>query len=209
MIKAIVPPLQPRKTPIQARSAVTVAAILEAAIQVLLAEGKERLTTTRVAARAGVSVGTLYQYFPNKSSLLQTVLKQHLDAVATAVETACRKVHGEPLQQMAEALIAAFVHAKFQHIHASAALYSISDDVEGRRIAQAMHARAAKAITAMLRTAPGRPVREPASVAETLLGAMTGISRSMLETGARPNVQATMEQELMTLARAYLAVSAA
>jgi len=62
--------LEPRKTPLQARSAVTVEAIYEATIQVLLTNGIEQLTTTRIAARAGVSVGTLYQYYPNKQSLL-------------------------------------------------------------------------------------------------------------------------------------------
>ena len=50
---------EPRKTPVQARSAVTVEAISEATIQVLLSQGSDRLTTTRVADRAGVSVGTL------------------------------------------------------------------------------------------------------------------------------------------------------
>lgn len=66
---------EPRKTPIQARSTVTVEAISEAAIQVLLSHGAERLTTTRVADRAGVSVGTLYQCYPNKQSLLFAVLE--------------------------------------------------------------------------------------------------------------------------------------
>ena len=58
---------EPRKSPVQARSAASVDAILKATIQVLLRVGKEKLTTTRVATRAGVSVGTLYQYFPNKT----------------------------------------------------------------------------------------------------------------------------------------------
>src|ERR1700721_4846542 len=71
--------LEPRKSPVQARSAASVDAILEATIQVLLSMGKERLTTTRVALRAGVSVGTLYQYFPNKRALLQAALRRHLD----------------------------------------------------------------------------------------------------------------------------------
>ena len=51
---------EPRKTPVQARATVTVGAICEATIQVLLSHGADRLTTTRVADRAGVSVGTLY-----------------------------------------------------------------------------------------------------------------------------------------------------
>jgi len=69
---------EPRKTPTQARSTVTVEAISEATIQVLLSHGADRLTTTRVAQRAGVSVGTLYQYYPNKQSLLFAVMENHL-----------------------------------------------------------------------------------------------------------------------------------
>jgi len=87
--------LEPRKSPVQARSAASVDAILEATIQVLLDAGKERLTTTRVALRAGVSVGTLYQYFPNKSALLQAALKRHLDEVAEAIELACTEQKGK------------------------------------------------------------------------------------------------------------------
>ncbi len=59
-----------RKQPKQARSADLVAAILDAAVQVLAAEGGLRFTTARVAERAGVSVGSLYQYFPNKAAIL-------------------------------------------------------------------------------------------------------------------------------------------
>lgn len=59
-----------RKQPQQARSTELVAAILEAATQVLAKEGAARFTTTRVAEKAGVSVGSIYQYFPNKASIL-------------------------------------------------------------------------------------------------------------------------------------------
>ena len=59
-----------RKQPQQARSAELVAAILEAAVQVLTRQGAQRFTTARVAEKAGVSVGSLYQYFPNKAAIL-------------------------------------------------------------------------------------------------------------------------------------------
>lgn len=59
-----------RKQPQQARSTELVAAILQAAAQVLAAEGGTRFTTARVAEKAGVSVGSIYQYFPNKASIL-------------------------------------------------------------------------------------------------------------------------------------------
>jgi AcrR family transcriptional regulator len=72
---------EPRKTPVQARATVTVEAICEATVQVLLTHGADRLTTTRVADRAGVSVGTLYQYYPNKQALLFAVMEDHMDRV--------------------------------------------------------------------------------------------------------------------------------
>src|ERR1700739_3570596 len=59
-----------RKQPKQTRSTELVAAILEAAAQVLAKEGAHRFTTARVAEKAGVSVGSLYQYFPNKAAIL-------------------------------------------------------------------------------------------------------------------------------------------
>src|SRR6202021_3022939 len=59
-----------RKQPQQARSAELVEAILDAAVQVLAKEGAQRFTTARVAEKAGVSVGSLYQYFPNKAAIL-------------------------------------------------------------------------------------------------------------------------------------------
>ena len=90
---------EPRKTPVQARAAITVEAICEATIQVLLSHGAERLTTTRVAGRAGVSVGTLYQYYPNKRSLLYAVMEEHLDRVATSVASACEQARNQPLAE--------------------------------------------------------------------------------------------------------------
>lgn len=64
------PPITPRKQPRQRRSIALVEDVLEAAVRVLRREGAARFTTVRVAAEAGVSVGSLYQYFPNKQALL-------------------------------------------------------------------------------------------------------------------------------------------
>lgn len=64
------PPIAPRKQPVQARSTQLVTAILAAAVRVLQREGAQRFTTIRVAEAAGVSVGSLYQYFPNKQAIL-------------------------------------------------------------------------------------------------------------------------------------------
>lgn len=70
MINRRRPQISSRKQPQQARSTELVAAILQAAVQVLSAEGATRFTTARVAEKAGVSVGSVYQYFPNKAAIL-------------------------------------------------------------------------------------------------------------------------------------------
>jgi AcrR family transcriptional regulator len=196
--------LEPRKSPVQARSAASVDAILDATIQVLLHVGKERLTTTRVALRAGVSVGTLYQYFPNKSALLQAVLKRHLAEVTDAVEAVCKEQKGRGLRQMVTALIAAFLQAKMRDAKTSVALYSVSSDVDGARIVQQMGTRSNKAIVGMLATACEPLTTDAQLVASMLQGAMVGVSRRMLESGAPREQIDTLGRELIFVACAYL-----
>jgi AcrR family transcriptional regulator len=196
--------LEPRKSPVQARSAASVQAILEATIQVLLGAGKERLTTTRVALRAGVSVGTLYQYFPNKSALLQAALKRHLDEVTMAIELACKEQKGKTLRQMASALISAFLQAKVRDAKTSVALYSVSSDVDGAKIVQQMRTRSNKAIVRMLATASDPLTTDPQLVAVMLQGSMAGVSRMLLESGAPGEQFETLRRELILLACAYL-----
>lgn len=196
--------LEPRKSPVQARSAASVDAILEATIQVLLSVGKERLTTTRVAFRAGVSVGTLYQYFPNKSALLQAALKRHLDEVTEAMERVGREQKGKTPRQMATALINSFLNAKMRDAKTSVALYSVSSDVDGAKIAHRMGVRANKGIVAMLATACPPLTKDPELVASMLMSAMAGVSRRLLEAWAPEKEFETFRQELIIFASAYL-----
>lgn len=65
---------KPRKTPVQARAKVTWNAILDAAAQVLIKRGYEKATTDRIAERAGVSIGSVYEYFPNKESIFAALV---------------------------------------------------------------------------------------------------------------------------------------
>jgi AcrR family transcriptional regulator len=201
--------LEPRKSPVQARSAASVDAILDATVQVLLSVGKERLTTTRVAMRAGVSVGTLYQYFPNKSALLQAALRRHLDEVTEAVERVCREQTGKPVQQMAAALIHAFLDAKMRDAKTSVALYSVSSDVDGVKIARAMGVRCTEAIVALFAALPDPLTKDPRLVASMLQGAMAGVSRRVLESEAPETELGMLREELIFLAGTYLEASSA
>ena len=196
--------LQPRKLPVQARSTASVDAILDATIQVLLNVGKERLTTTRVALRAGVSVGTLYQYFPNKSALLQAALRRHMDEVTEAVERVCLDQKGNTLQQMATALVNAFFAAKMRDARSSIALYSVSADVDGANIVRQTGVRCNTAIAGMLATAREPLRKDPQLVASMLQGAMAGVSRRLLESGSPEREFDTLRQELIFFVCAYL-----
>ena len=80
------PPTAPRKLPIQARSTELVATILQAAIRVLEREGAQRFTTIRVAKEAGVSVGSLYQYFPNKQAILFRLQTDEWEATGATLD---------------------------------------------------------------------------------------------------------------------------
>ena len=197
--------LQPRKSPVQARSTASVNAILEATIQVLLDVGKEQLTTTRVAHRAGVSVGTLYQYFPNKSALLQAALRNHLESVAEALEQVCQEERGSPLPQMVTRIVNTFLEAKMKDLKTSLALYSVSSDVDGLRIAKEAGARVNKAILSMLATAPQPLGKDPQLVASMIQGAMGGVSRRLLESPSPEKQYQPLSEELVLMIRAYLA----
>ena len=80
--------------------------------QVLLSLGADRLTTTRVAERAGVSVGTLYQYYLNKQSLLFALFEDHLAKVCEVVEAACEDARRKPMSEMIRYVVETFVDAR-------------------------------------------------------------------------------------------------
>ncbi len=204
MKAAPVPAYQPRKTPIQERSAITVEAIAEATIQVLLAVGLDRLTTTRVAERAGVSVGTLYQYYPNKQSLLFAVLEEHMDKVSEAVEMACEDARGKPLLEMVSDVVQRFVDAKMRRIDLSMALYQISAEVGGPAIVKRTGQRSRKALGAMIQTAPDIDLPPDKFAIEMMFAAMAGATRSVLEAGASPAVVGKLRDHLVLLCQTYM-----
>ena len=198
------PALQPRKTPIQARSAVTVEAIAEATIQVLLTAGLDRLTTNRVAERAGVSVGTLYQYYPNKQALLYALLHDHMNKGAQAVETACEQARGEPLPKMLSHVVQRFVDAKMTRADISTALYRISTDVGGPALVKKTVDRSRKALEAVVQTAPDITQPPDRFAVEMMLSAMSGAVRSVLEAGASPTLVAKLRKHLVLLCLSYM-----
>lgn len=96
------PRLSPRKTPLQGRSAATVATILEAAAHILERHGLEGFNTNAVAERAGVSIGSLYQYFPSKDAIMAALIRADAAAFLAGLEVAA----GRPSASLAETVSA-------------------------------------------------------------------------------------------------------
>ena len=100
-----------RRIPHQARATETVAAILEGAAQVLEAGGLPAFTTNAVAERAGVSIGTLYQYFADKSALLRALAEREMTATLAAVAKALRSETDPSVEGRVRATVRAMVNA--------------------------------------------------------------------------------------------------
>lgn len=203
-MSAVAATLKPRKSPVQARSAATIETLHIAAIQVLTREGLSHCTTTRIAERAGMSVGSLYQYYPNRDALLAAVLEKHLDGIAGAVERACREQRGKPVAQMASALVAAFLAAKLRDPEESKALYAAAEERGGAELVARMHTRMVAAIAALLASAPDVHFDDPAVTGMIAFSALVGPVRTLLEGHVPAEFEACLEGQLVLLLTAYL-----
>ena len=164
----------------------------------------ERLTTTRVAARAGVSVGSLYQYYANKQSLLAAVLESYLTRIVDAVESGCRNAKGQTAATMAESLVRAFIEAKFADPDASRALHAVASEVQGEAILSRLIHRSQVALCDMLATASDRTFEDLATTSFVISTTAVGPVQALLTTHASKDVVARIETELSVMLSAYL-----
>src|SRR5215510_11881192 len=111
--------LLPRKQPRQERSRFTVDAILEAAADILVRNGYDRLTTNRIADRAGVNVASLYQYFPGKEAIVAELRQRHGDEQRAALRKALVEHRGQRLESTIRALVSMGMgaHAAAPELH--------------------------------------------------------------------------------------------
>ncbi len=106
------PVTTPRKEPRQERAKVTVDAILSATARILVKEGYDRASTNRIAEAAGVSVGSLYQYFPSKEALVAALIEKHSQEMLGTLESRAA-MHGPaaPLRAMVRDVVHAMIEA--------------------------------------------------------------------------------------------------
>ena len=101
----------PRKSASQERSRATVDALLEATTRILIKEGYDGASTNRIAEVAGVSIGSLYQYFPSKEALVAAVIDRHTHAISEVTRNALVKAAALPIEAAAREFISVAIDA--------------------------------------------------------------------------------------------------
>jgi AcrR family transcriptional regulator len=143
-------PTKPRKVPKQERSKATVEAILEAAAQLLVELRYARMTTAKVAARAGVSVGSLYQYFPTKDALVGALVARKFARIEPLMREVIARTEGQPLEDRVRTIIAATIADKAENPALNTALAEQMPKVEGIDYKAAMSEAAIASIRGVL-----------------------------------------------------------
>lgn len=196
--------LQPRKTPRQARSAATIDAIQTATIQVLLADGIGRLTTTRVAERAGVSVGTMYQYYPHKQALLFAIVERQLQMIIEDMLAVTARLKGQDLATVAEGLAMAWLDAKTADMVASRAIYSIAAEFDLTEVMGQAMKLMTQVIGDLLSEVPDARFSDIESVSFMLAALLGGSVRVVMDAEPSENDLARLRRELPRACYAYL-----
>lgn len=179
--------LAPRKLPRQERARRTVEAILEAAVEVFAARGHGGANTNLIARRAGVSVGSLYQYFPGKDAILTALLARHLASVDGVIRGSLPAL-ADPAVSLREAVRALLGGLLGLH-EADPFLARAVEETAGRmpRVPEALHAYEATYLRELERILASRPdVRrgDPALMARLLFDVTEAASGWLAHGGA-------------------------
>lgn len=198
--------IRPRKQPRQERSRETVAVILEAAARVFAEHGYAAGTTNRIAAKAGVSIGSLYEYFPNKDALLVALMEAHIAEGQAILAAAASEVllPGLPLRQVAERLVRAMIelHGRDRALHR--VLFEEAPlPPRVRRQLDAVEQQVATTMAAFLREHPEVRVPDPDLAAMVVVQAIEGLTHKLVVHG-RPEETEAQAREFVRLVTGYL-----
>jgi AcrR family transcriptional regulator len=177
------PAILARKRPRQARSNRLVADILQAAVRVLARDGAHRFTTARVAEAAGVSVGSLYQYFPNKQAILFRLQSDEWEQTGKMIDDILGDTRLAPLDRL-RAAVRAFFRSEFDEAELRVAL---GDAVPHYRDAPetAEHRKEGlrRGLAFMKEALPGVPARVRSFAADLVMNSMSALGKQISEQG--------------------------
>ena len=201
-------PVRPRKRPLQERSRATVDAILTAATHVFSAQGYAGATTNKVAERAGVSIGSLYQYFPNKDALLAALIDAHVREGETLLTKAAAEgiTAGEGLPSVVRRLVRAMVefHARDRALHRVLFEEAPLPRSVRRRIEE-IEAQVTGLVAQYLVRAAHPPPPDPALAAAIVVQTVEGLTHRLVVYGHDDVSVERWVEEISTLVVRYLA----
>jgi AcrR family transcriptional regulator len=192
---------------VQERSRETVQAILEAAAQVFERHGYAAGTTNRIAQRAGISVGSLYQYFPNKDAILVALTEQHLEEGTARIAPLLLGFASRPptieagVRQLVDTTIDLHRHAPrlhrvlFEECPRPAAL---------QRRLQRVYAAAVTAVEAWLRASPESCRSDPRLAAELVIQVVEGVAHRLVIHPQAKQTPSQYAEETVTMLSRYL-----
>jgi AcrR family transcriptional regulator len=202
-------PLKPRKQPSQSRSRQTVDAILEAAARVFASRGYEQTNTNHIAERAGVSVGSLYEYFPNKDAILVALVESHIrDAEARITGAlAAFAAAPPPLAEIVRRLVREVIalHDARPGLH-QVLLHDAPLPPGTRAALEQTEAAVRERVRHLLATHPDARVPDPALAARIVVRAAEALAHDHAADGAEPGSDAAdaYAAEVSALLIAYL-----
>ena len=203
--------LRSRRSPLQARSRATVNAILAAAAQVFARHGYAAGTTNRIAEHAGVSIGSLYEYFPNKDALLVAILEAHVQEGEATVEKAMaelRTANGD-LRWAVGRLVAAIVelHTRDPELH-RVLFEETPTPRRVRRVLAESEDRVTAMVACQLKGHRQFARRDPTLAARIVVQTVEALAHNLILRDVRTADVRTRVDEIVALVVAYLTTSA-
>lgn len=175
--------------------------MLAATLQVLRKHGAAALTTTRVAEVAGVSVGSLYQYFPNKRALVAALKLQYFERITGRTLAAVDAARDRPLPAAVAHIVGELLAAKRDNRVMALALHSSLAELGGRAWVRQAGALLSDPLGELLRDAG---VARPDVAARIVVSSIEGVIAAALESDPHALDDPALEEELVTLACGYL-----
>jgi AcrR family transcriptional regulator len=199
------PSITSRRQPKQARSNDLVNAILEAAVQVLAKEGVRRFTTTRVAERAGVSVGSVYQYFPNKASILFRLQSDEWQQTTQMLSGILEDTSKPPMDRL-RLLVHAFIRSECEEAQVRMALNDAAPFYRDEPEAREVKASGEKAVRSFMQQALPNASRATRALAGSLVTTtLSAVGKQYSEQPRTAREMTVYSEALADMLCAYLA----
>jgi len=198
------------RKPVQHRSRATRAALLRAAAQLLGRRGSAEVTTNEIARRAGVSIGSLYEYFRDKDAIVQALVDEHLAAAEQLFAERARELAADaasrPLGELLAALVEAMLrfHADDPRVHRVLASEAARSRATRARVS-ALEDGAAQVLAALFATHPEAKIARPALAARVVVQTVDALThRWILAPSGEPVALALLADELTRMLKGYV-----